>query len=138
MLTLGLEGPPLSRSQHGHQIRAKPLNFCVAPIRAGYATVGIFVSISKNFLGHLHLICPSAQLYSVNHAGMVCRDRYPTLLPDSQLFLTTRSFPAPLSRYSFAFVGLRTLFLSCLSFPRSNPLFSTICRLFSQNTGGVG
>src|SRR6266403_945805 len=107
----------------------EPLYSCVVPIAA--TTDGIFVFISQNFLGHLHLICPSAQLSLANPAGIVCRDRHSTLLPDSQLFLTTRSFPAPLSRYSFPFIGLRTLFLSCRSFPNSNPLFSIICRLFA-------
>src|SRR6267154_2606955 len=54
----------------------EPLYSCVVPIAA--TTVGIFVFISQNFLGHLHLICPSAQLCSANPAGIVCRDRHPT------------------------------------------------------------
>lgn len=52
------------------------------------------VSLSPfpKFLGHLHLICPSAPLYLNNHAGIVCRDRHSTLLPQSQFFPTPRRF----------------------------------------------
>src|SRR3984893_14695731 len=45
--------------------------------------------------------------------------------------LATRHFPFVLS-------SLPPLGLSCLSFPHSLSLFSTACKLFSQNTGGVG
>src|SRR5437868_10971993 len=112
---------------------AAPLSYPRGASRISAQAPGPFSALAlphQNFLGHLHLICPSAQLSLATPAGIVCRDRRSTLLPDSQLFLTTRSFPAPLSRYSFLFIGLRTLFLSCRSFPNSNPLFSIICRLF--------
>jgi hypothetical protein len=114
------------------------LRGCALPLGAWTSSSYVASPFPQKFLGHLHLICPSAQLWLTNPAGIVCRDRHSTLLPDSQLFLTTRSFPASLSRYSFPSIVLRTLFLSCRSFPNSNPLFSTVCRLFSQNTGGMG
>src|SRR5882762_5172979 len=66
----------------------EPLYSCVVPIAA--TTVGIFVFISQNFLGHLHLICPSAQLCSANPAGIVCRDRHPTNVSPRNSVLLSR------------------------------------------------
>src|SRR5229473_3383437 len=45
--------------------------------------------------------------------------------------LVTRHFP-------FVFIHLQTLYLSLRSFFGCAPLFSTACRLFCQNTRGVG
>src|SRR5882762_10105865 len=42
------------------------------------------------------------------------------------------------SRNSRPSSGLRTLYLSCLSFAQALRLFSIVCRLFLQNTGGGG
>jgi hypothetical protein len=36
------------------------------------------------------------------------------------------------------FILLRTLYLSCGSFPGSRPLFSIACALFDKNTRGMG
>src|ERR1700730_7246263 len=57
-----------------------------------------------------------------------------------QPFSSTRS-PQPSNPYyncrqPFVFNGLRTLKLSCVSFPHSNRLFSIACALFDKNTGG--
>src|ERR1700730_15239719 len=57
-----------------------------------------------------------------------------------QPFSSTRS-PHPSDPYyngrqPFVFNGLRTLKLSCVSFPHSDPLFSIACALFDKNTGG--
>jgi hypothetical protein len=49
----------------------------------------------------------------------------------SALYLATRHFPFVLS-------SLPPLGLSCLSFPRSRSLFSTICGLFCKNAGVCG
>ncbi len=47
-------------------------------------------------------------------------------------------FTSSTSSISFPSNLLRTLERSCRSFPSSRPLFSMFCRLFLQNTGGVG
>jgi len=47
-------------------------------------------SIPQKFLGHLHLICPHAQLCSANPAGIVCRDRHPTNVSPRNSVLLSR------------------------------------------------
>src|SRR5712671_4822247 len=93
----------------------EPLYSCVVPIAA--TTVGIFVFISQNFLGHLHLICPSAQLCSANPAGIVCRDRHPT-------HVNSRNSLPPSRHATHRSPAI--------------PVLSMACGLFLQNTGGMG
>ena len=107
--------PPLLSQQHDYQVRAQPLYSCVVPIPA--TTVGIFVFISQNFLGHLHLICPSAQLCPVNPAGIVCRDRHPT-------HVNSRNSLPPSRHATHRSPAI--------------PVLSMACGLFLQNTGGMG
>ena len=47
-------------------------------------------------------------------------------------------FSGSLSRYSFHFISLRTLYLSLRFFSRSDPLFSIVCALFDKKPGGMG
>jgi hypothetical protein len=56
------------------------------------------------------------------------------------LWRTTRTSPTSVSPClcgkSCPFSGLPPLVLSCRSFSHASPLFSTVCSLFCQNTGG--
>src|SRR5882762_8334832 len=114
----------------------EPLYSCVVPIAA--TTVGIFVFISQNFLGHLHLICPSAQLCSANPAGIVCRDRHPTnVSPRNSVLLSRHAkhrcpvIPV-LSMACALFFSLAALF--CI------PIlcFQSLADSFCKNPGGGG
>ncbi len=62
--------------------------------------------------------------------------RAPAPRPSNTSFPT--SFLSSTSSISFPSNRLRTLELSCRSFPTSRPLFSMLCGLFSQNTRGCG
>ena len=63
----------------------------------------------------------------------------PPGVPPKRLFRnTTTSTCRPGPPILFIINQLRTLVLSCGSFPHSHPLFSTSCRLFVQKQGGGG
>jgi len=63
----------------------------------------------------------------------------PPGVPPKPLFRsTTTSTCRPRAPIPFNINQLRTLVLSCSSFPHSHPLFSTACRLFVQKQGGGG
>jgi hypothetical protein len=65
--------------------------------------------------------------------------RCPRRVPPKPLFRsTTTSTCRPRPPISFIINQLRTLVLSCRSFPHSHPLFSAACRLFVQKRGGGG
>src|SRR5712675_973754 len=94
-------------------------------------------SIPQKFLGHLHLICPHAQLYSANPAGIVGRDRHPThvsprnSLPHSR-HAKHRSPAIPvLSKACGLFFSLAALF--CITILSFQSLADSFCK-----TPGVG
>src|SRR5258706_15234441 len=80
----------------------------------------------------LRIAFPATPLYSRTSA-------LPPGCPPRPLFRsTTTSTCRPGPPILFIINQLRTLVLSCGSFPHSHPLFSTACRLFVQKQGGGG
>jgi len=80
----------------------------------------------------LRIAFPANPLYSKTSALP------PRCAPNPLLRTTTTSTCRPRQPIPFIINQLRTLVLSCGSFPHSHPLFSTACRLFVQKQGGGG